>query len=623
MSNNKIKLGELRPTQLLHTFGVGSIIDLPYMSVMVMGIDDWNTTYSEKINEDRLLKAVKDYLGNQVKELCLPPIPEKKLSSSPLDENNFIGVPVIPFPRWMVCPACRILAPLNSGLFEMKKNAYSPDKNGYAHINCNKSKKPPLVIPARFMVACSNGHLDDFPWNWFVHYGRTDCKANLSIIEFGVSGEVESINIKCDTCGEERRISQAFGDQGKRNMPRCRGFNPHLKTFDEKPCSEQMKSIIIGASNSWFSLTISVISIPSKTNKLAQLVESNWSTLEKAVSLQIINAFRGINVLNALAEYSDEEILEEVLKKLARDSGELETEKDEDLKSPEYKAFINPDPTLYSKDFKLEKAVVSQEYSKYISKVVLVERLREVQALIGFTRIDSLNNSTEIDELQKIAKAGISRKPPAWVPASEIRGEGIFIEFNHDLIETWSKTPEILDREKLFLKAHIRWGKARGFLNPEENFPGIKYILLHSFSHALMRQLILECGYSAASIKEKIYASTSSEKSENMSGVLIYTAAADSEGTLGGLVALGTEKRLGKLIDQALEDTLLCSSDPLCSEHKPEKDSQASLHGATCHACLFSPETSCEKGNKYLDRAVLVSTMVDNFGFFEKFKNNG
>ena len=50
----------------------------------------------------------------------------------------------------------------------------------------------------------------------------------------------------------------------------------------------------------------------------------------------------------------------------------------------------------------------------------------------------------------------------------------------------------------------------------------------------------------------------------------------------------------------------LCASDPLCAEHHPCREG-VTLHGAACHACTFVPETSCERGNKYLDRSVLVS----------------
>ena len=127
-------------------------------------------------------------------------------------------------------------------------------------------------------------------------------------------------------------------------------------------------------------------------------------------------------------------------------------------------------------------------------------------------------------------------------------------------------------------------------------------------------------GYNAASLKERIYSKRPQEEGSPMAGVLIYTAAPDSEGTLGGLVSLGEPKKLGYHIDQALEQMQLCTSDPLCAEHTPLKGT-TSLHWAACHGCLFSPETSCERGNKYLDRAVLVPTVLSaDLAFFPEVK---
>ena len=94
-----------------------------------------------------------------------------------------------------------------------------------------------------------------------------------------------------------------------------------------------------------------------------------------------------------------------------------------------------------------------------------------------------------------------------------------------------------------------------------------------------------------------------------MAGILIYTAASDSEGTLGGLVQLGQPVTLGRQIQNALESMRICGSDPLCAEHSPMADGRA-IHGACCHACLFAPETSCEKGNRFLDRSTLVGTFA-------------
>ena len=128
--------------------------------------------------------------------------------------------------------------------------------------------------------------------------------------------------------------------------------------------------------------------------------------------------------------------------------------------------------------------------------------------------------------------------------------------------------------------------------------------MLHTFSHLLIRELALECGYNTASIRERIYSDSSS--TSPMAGILIYTAAADSDGTLGGLVELGKPENLGRLISQALRRASICSSDPLCSEHDASAD--RSLHGASCHGCSFVAETSCEKGNRYLDRALVTGT---------------
>ena len=141
----------------------------------------------------------------------------------------------------------------------------------------------------------------------------------------------------------------------------------------------------------------------------------------------------------------------------------------------------------------------------------------------------------------------------------------------------------------------------------QDGFPGIRLVLLHSLAHALMRQIVLDCGYTAASVRERLYSRQPGEEGGPMAGILLYTAAPDSEGTLGGLVELGDPLTLGRHLQQALESMRLCASDPLCSEHRPDTHGRG-IHGACCHACQFSPETSCERGNRYLDRSVLVNT---------------
>jgi hypothetical protein len=254
-------------------------------------------------------------------------------------------------------------------------------------------------------------------------------------------------------------------------------------------------------------------------------------------------------------------------------------------------------------------------YAAFFEKIVLAERLREVRALVGFTRIESPSDYDNLAAFPAHQRAKISRMLPTWVPASEIRGEGIFFHVKEEAIRQWSA--RVKQYEILFREAHQRWRSARGLEPVHDYYPGIRYVLLHAFAHSLIRQLAVECGYTAASLRERIYSRGPGEEAPEMAGVLIYTAAPDSEGTLGGLVSLGEPISLERHLDQALDAMRLCASDPLCAEHHPYGDG-ITLHGAACHACLFAPETSCERGNKYLDRAVLVPTVErSDVVFFE------
>ena len=617
MSNYKYRVGELRPSQILFSFGVGAVLDLPNLSAMVMGLDDWNIngTGTKELGEERLLAAVRKELGFQVKQLLAPPVPEEEVSqSSPFNENNRIGIPVAPFPGWMVCPKCRLLAPLQSGFFQLKENPYRPDQTRYVHKQCPKAKHEPTVIPAKFLVSCEKGHLDDFPWLYFVHRGDTSCKGTLRLEELGVSGSPTDIEVKCDRCDASRRLSDAFGEEGKKNMPRCRARNPHLRNFDDE-CEKQMKTILLGASNSWFPITLSALSIPTTSNQLIQTVEKYWTSLGKApnqTTLEtLIQVFQATNqfpeLLQELSKHSIEKVWQ-IIENKQHQPENTDESAIRDLKTPEWEVFSNANPNLNTPDFQLKTVSPPMGYSKYIEKVVLAQRLREVRALIGFTRIQSPGDFIDSGEILNEHQVPLCRNKPKWVPANEVKGEGIFIQFKESKLHHWEKDTQLKAYERKAIQAHNSWCKLRS-LNPEQvRFPGVRYILLHSFAHALMRQMAIECGYNAASLKERIYSKRPEEEGETMAGVLIYTAAPDSEGTLGGLVSLGEPLTLGHHIDQALEQMGLCASDPLCAEHTPLK-SNTSLHWAACHACLFSPETSCERGNKYLDRSVLVPTV--------------
>jgi hypothetical protein len=271
----------------------------------------------------------------------------------------------------------------------------------------------------------------------------------------------------------------------------------------------------------------------------------------------------------------------------------------------------DPNPPTDWPHFLSKRVVPPPEFKKQIAGVLLLERLREVNALIGFTRVEAPEETA--NPADRPPRADLCKDPPRWVPATQVHGEGIFIRFDEAEILKWEGRGAVKVRNDNLLAGHRGWRNSRK-LDPDEAYPGIRYAMLHTLSHLLIRELALECGYNAASIRERIYADTEGDRKQ--AGILIYTAAADSDGTLGGLVELGKPENLGRLLKQALTRAGICSSDPLCSEHKPAED--RSLHAAACHACSFVSETSCEMGNRYIDRALLVPTLeTGDAAFFD------
>ncbi len=590
-------VGELRPSQLLHTYGVGATVELPEMTTLVLGLDDWPQVLSEAISEPRLLAAVRASRGPQVKRLLTPPV---------IPEGDGAGVPVAPFPRWLRCPLCSLLAPIENNLFEFRPDPWRPERTTYVHAGCpnSHSRRPPTAFPARYLMACEQGHLDDFPWVQFLH-GGIPCTGTLRLRELGSGGRAGDIQLSCDLCRRSRRLSQAFGEEARPFLPpRCRGRHPHLGLSD-RDCRAEPLTLLLGASNAWFPVQLSALSIPSREGELAQAVEQAWAALEPLPPGQgaLAYALTQVPALKPLRELEESAGIDAVEAAIeARRNGTQDGDP-EDLRTPEWRVFCAPADAPETADFKLRSVAAPREYRQVVADVVLVERLREVSALTGFTRISAPDDLTGSgDGIVRLA-----RTAPRWLPCNEVRGEGIFLRLDEARVAEWERSYTDSESARALREAHRRW-RTRRNLAPEDGWPGERYVLLHSFSHALIRELALECGYTASSIRERIYAGDGQD-GEPMAGLLLYTAAPDSEGTLGGLVSLGETDELGPLLRRALERAQLCSSDPLCAEHDPRSD--GSVHVAACHACQFASETSCERGNRFLDRATLVPTLAD------------
>ena len=611
-----VDVGELRRSQAVFSFGIGAPVDLPHISAIMMGtqhwaMDGWNPLHSNNaIAEPRLLRVAKLLAGQQVKQLVSPPVR--------YDENARYGIPVALFPRWLRCSRCEMIAPPEYGVFHLSEDQYRADRTKFVHRNCPKmAKGDPTVHPVRFVIACNRGHLADFPWERYIkQIGNCTCgdKSLLHLQERGVSAEVADLWLRCAGCNKAAPLTRAFEQndvtQAYDNIGDCPKCHPHLSvngTFrlngDNDPC--RLRPMLLGASNQWFPMQISALTLPSTDGRLAGIIDRELPRLRDCPPTVLEwNLKQGM--FPALLGFEFADIQAEIAKRVAAPTGPAASRVSE-LKDEEWEAFRQGARVPQTPDFQVAKVDVPTAFHSQISEVLQVKRLRVVRALTAFTRVDSPGDYSDLSEVAEPRRAPISIEPPTWLPAAEVRGEGIFIQLKEDSIGRWRTDTAVRAREEELRSAYRAFRRSREISPEDDGIDLLRFALIHTFSHLLLREFSIDCGYSSASMQERIYSRGPDEPGGPMAGVLIMTASPDSEGTLGGLVRLATPETLERLIKRALERASFCSSDPLCAEHVAHPDGRT-LHAAACHACLFISETSCECGNKLLDRSLVVST---------------
>ena len=584
----------IRSGQLVTTFGPGSMVDLPDSAVIVSGLDHWNYDATEPpplVEEPRLLATLRRQLENPPSHLRKPP------PSKDRDRGFCPNVTAWEFPEWFVVQRAESIAGGGKQRRLVQKHQLEQGRFRDDH------GKRQSVVPVRFVQSCSKGHVDDIDWRAFVHPdAEAPCTHPMWMLERGTSGTLADTWIVCG-CGRERSMSQAARRQ-LRALGSCKGRRPWLGPATREACGEPGRLLIRSASNAYFPQVLSVISIPETGGELFTLVGKLWSKglniVASGVSLGIV---RGIPEIGAaLQPYSDVQVADAIAK--FQGAGAMQ---EKAPKTAEFEAFVStltqsgsdvPDGDFFARVLPTSHWKDGNPWMAAFSKVVLVHRLREVVAQVGFTRFDAavpeLNGELDLE-----VKPQVLSRNADWLPAMENRGEGIFLQFDSSAIAEWMLRKPVQQRAIILAKGFEEKMAAAG--KKARPFHGAPFYMVHSFSHLLMTRIALDCGYPSSSIRERIYAEGGDF------GLLIYTGSSDAEGTLGGLVQAG--RKIADIVRRALCFAELCSNDPVCSAQKPDKELQRELLGAACHGCLLIAETSCEHRNCFLDRSLVVKTM--------------
>ncbi|MGH3902634.1 MAG: DrmB family protein [Pseudonocardiaceae bacterium] len=581
------RLGAVRRTQLITTYGVGSMIAVGDQSFIVSGLDTWKVGQRPDLQEFRLQTR----LG--VKGFHLPP------SSDPPAGD---GVRVRRFPEMYTCPGS-----LTNDGCEHNLRPYREFNSPTNKSECAACGEP--LTPSRFVVACEHGHLDDFPyWEW-VHVGRPRGRETsthrLSFRTTGRTASLRSIIIRC-SCEKEVSMEGAFSPSAMKSIKyTCRSGRPWLgRDAREQECSQTPRTLQRGSSAAWFPVVRSALSIPPFSQQLHDEVHKYYPMWQGEDDSLIIRQAEKAGIIGD--RYSAAAVIQAVRDYESYEAGERTDpsvisgfEAADVLRVEEYRQLSHEADTPH---FACARPTPDPDAPapSGIGRTMLVKRLREVRALQTFTRVQA---PTEGDQKERLA--ALSLDAVDWLPGVEVIGEGVFLRLDDTLLRQW-ESPDRLGssepRARQIRNHHntLLRKKARSGRQVPESPVSARFVLLHTLAHAMINEWSLGAGYPASALRERLYVSG------DMAGVLIYTATSDSAGSLGGLVSQGEPRYLKNTLESALQRIEWCSTDPLCMES--EAAGADSLNLAACHACVLIPETSCETNNNFLDRAMLIGT---------------
>lgn len=582
--------GTLRPSQVITSFGPGSIAQMAHDSVLVMGFDRWiqSSKHYKRLNHPYL----EELLG-------------KDHFRMPLSTDGPGTITCRSFPSWGVC------SNINCRRLQRHENEPPPGKRVFSCVDCQAD-----LHPAAFVLVCGRGHMDEFPWVEWAHsnakHGMCD-SPRLQFRAWGRSLGNSDYYVRCITCGALRSCGKATSTAELENIVGgCSGRRPWLGDAEECSASggqDGVRGTSIRATSLYYPSVVTALSIPEWSDPVQRTIGENMSEVRAllgiATDLEI--AQRSPLFEEHRKKYTAVDIAEQIRRRLSPGKlGEKPTEMSErQIRKGEYDGLISGE--FAEGDLEISDSPLDGDICTYVDRLRRVSRITEIRVIRGFTR--GMPPDPYSTAAAAVHYCPISGGQTRWYPAIENKGEGLLFSINEKRLSGWEARPDVAARCSAIISAYHAWSKERGW---ESRPLSPRYLLLHTLSHSLIREVAYLSGYGEASIRERIY-------SEGAGGVMLYTANPSADGSLGGLVRQGRADNFERILRSAIERSGRCFRDPLCADDDPVEKSRsgvpahARLNGAACYGCSLLPETSCENSNQLLDRRLLFD---GDYGFF-------
>lgn len=620
--------------------GVGSIIETPNGAMLIDDFDRWQffkaivegkiDIEDYNIEDERLINRLKHEKGfPRITNLLR--VPSNSLNpnnqSIPLHKFRFVSAKY--FPEWFYCSKCQsfhhisdwwkgwqqTLKKYKEPNDRVKESFFSAPKCFHCYdaarikdkADRRKRKTYYLLEQVRFVLTNPKAELKDIPWDRWNTAKKVDT---------GDGEENLTINFEDELCCESPKLryikSTKFSDLAgiRIECANCKKKNTLAGLFKLKLVYGDAiiippPKVVIRSSNSvYYPILVGSIYLPTQKEITARDADKIDAYIEKGKSTEfILEVFED--------DYSTDAIISHLESK-----EENYFEPEQEYRQKEYRFIIDKkDYEDDKRNFIFKKQNIDKLTDFGIDNLTQINRLKYTTVQLAYSRQESvdINSFLQGDEDVKIRTKYTSQYAgnTEFLPAIESYGEGIFVTLSVSKIENWFENAIINSSFQERLNTIEKNLENHDFVKRDkfkDKFHLAKFILIHTLSHILIKELEFLVGYSATSMQERLFIDE-----KKMSGILIYTIAG-TEGSFGGLVSQGKDEVFERILKSALYRATDCSSDPICYN---TKDGQGigGLNMAACYSCTLLPETSCEEFNSFLDRAFLVDK---EFGFFKQ-----